>query len=105
MMTSSPGSSLAIIALYSICLAPAPAVTSSGAKSSPFSRANLSRMARFSRGEPSRLVYFVSPRQIAAIAASLMWSRVSKSGSPAPSVMTGHPSRFRAAARAVIARI
>jgi hypothetical protein len=42
---------------------------------------------------------------MAAFAACLTLSGVSKSGSPAPRMMTGRPSRFMAAARAPICRI
>ena len=41
--------------------------------------------------------YFVSPRRIASIAASLMLSGVSKSGSPAPSPITSRPACFQLA--------
>jgi hypothetical protein len=57
-----------------------------------FSRANLRTTASFSSAMPSIAVYLVSPRRIAAIAASLMWSGVSKSGSPAPSPITSRPA-------------
>ena len=43
---------------------------------------------------PSTAVYFVSPRLIASIAACLMLSGVSKSGSPAPRPMTSKPAAF-----------
>src|ERR1700694_3601569 len=55
-------------------------------------------MAAFSTGVPSTAVYFVSPRRMAAIAASLMLSGVSKSGSPAPRPMTSRPAAFRSRA-------
>ena len=48
-------------------------------------------------------VYFVSPRSIAAFAAALMWSGVSKSGSPAASEITSRPRAFRSRAFWVIA--
>ena len=54
---------------------------------------------------PSSAVYFVSPRSIAALAASFTLSGVSKSGSPAPRIMTGKPAFFIAPARAPICRI
>src|SRR3989344_8768809 len=54
---------------------------------------------------PSTSVYFVSPRRMAAMAASLTFSGVSKSGSPAPSPITSRPSRFSSRARAVPARV
>src|SRR5271154_6483851 len=52
---------------------------------------------------PSTAVYFVSPRRIAAMAASLMLSGVSKSGSPAPSPITSRPAAFRSRAFCVTA--
>ena len=39
-------------------------------------------------------VYFVCPSRMARIPASLIWSGVSKSGSPAPKPTTGIPSAF-----------
>ena len=54
---------------------------------------------------PSTAVYFVSPLLMAVMAACLMCSGVSKSGSPAPSPMTSLPSALRAAARAVMAKV
>ena len=47
---------------------------------------------------PSTGGYLVSPRLIAAIAASLMLSGVSKSGSPTDSEMTSRPVAFRSRA-------
>src|SRR5262245_13954274 len=54
---------------------------------------------------PSMFVYFVSPRFIAAIAASLMLSGVSKSGSPAASPMTSRPAAFSSRDLWVIASV
>jgi hypothetical protein len=51
-------------------------------------------IACFSASVPSTLVYLVSPERIAVIAASLMLSGVSKSGSPAPRPITSRPSAF-----------
>ena len=48
---------------------------------------------------------FVSPRSIAAWAAALMWSGVSKSGSPAPSPMTSRPAALSSAAFWVTAMV
>jgi len=76
------------------CLPPEETVTCSGPYFSPFSRLNLPQMAAFSASVPSTLVYFVSPRRMAAIAASLMFSGVSKSGSPAPRPMMSRPAAF-----------
>ncbi len=41
---------------------------------------------------PSTFVYFVLPSRIALIPASLMLSGVSKSGSPAPRLITSFPA-------------
>jgi len=56
------------------------------------SRLNLATMAALSSGMPSTSVYLVLPSLRALIAASLMFSGVSKSGSPAESEMTSRPS-------------
>ena len=48
-------------------------------------------IASFNSSIPSTAVYFVSPRLIASIAASLIWSGVSKSGSPAERLTTSSP--------------
>src|SRR5215470_1129755 len=47
---------------------------------------------------PSTFVYFVLPSLIALMAASLMLSGVSKSGSPAPRLITSLPAAFRSRA-------
>src|SRR6516165_7020528 len=47
---------------------------------------------------PATGVYLVSPRSIAAIAAFLMLSGVSKSGSPVESEMISRPAFFRSRA-------
>ena len=49
--------------------------------------------------------YLVSPRRMAAIAASLMLSGVSKSGSPAPSPITSRPASFSSRAFCVTAMV
>ncbi len=49
---------------------------------------------------PSIGVYFVAPSRIAAIAASLIASGVSKSGSPVARLMTSRPSALRRVASA-----
>src|SRR5690606_8653781 len=54
---------------------------------------------------PSTSVYWVSPRRTASMAASLMLSGVSKSGSPVPRLITSRPSRFSSRARALVARV
>ena len=54
---------------------------------------------------PSTSVYLVSPASSAFFAASLMWAGVSKSGSPAPKLMTSIPLAFSAFAFADTARV
>src|SRR4051812_7030005 len=55
---------------------------------------------------PSTAVYFaVLPSKIALIAACLMLSGVSKSGSPAPSPITSRPAAFKARALSVTAMV
>src|SRR5690606_28681914 len=51
-------------------------------------------MASRSSGMPATGVYFVSPRLIASMAACLILSGVSKSGSPAPRPITSLPLAF-----------
>ena len=51
-------------------------------------------MAAFSSGMPSTSVYLVLPSRSALMAASLMFSGVSKSGSPADSEMMSRPCAF-----------
>ena len=86
-----------------ICLPPVPTLISPGPNSSPFSRLNLAATAAFSSGVPSTAVYLVWPARIAAIAASLIESGVSKSGSPAPSPITSRPAALSSRARLVTA--
>ena len=66
---------------------------------------NFLQIAAFSSGMPSTIVYFVSPRSIARIAACLMLSGVSKSGSPADSAMMSRPLAFSYFARFEIAMV
>src|SRR5580704_17422222 len=54
---------------------------------------------------PSILVYLLSPRSIALMAAPLMLSGVSKSGSPAPNPMTLRPAALSARALSVTAMV
>src|SRR6478752_2468040 len=54
---------------------------------------------------PSGSVYLVLPALMAAMAASLMLSGVSKSGSPADRAMMSRPAAFRARASALIAMV
>src|SRR5262245_50595255 len=73
--------------------------------SSPFSRLNLAQIACFSSGIPSTSVYLVLPSIMALMAACLMLSGVSKSGSPAPRPMTFSPAAASSRAFAVTARV
>src|ERR1043166_9116956 len=59
-----------------------------------FSAAGLSAVAWRNSGIPELGVYLVNPACNAAIAAALMCSGVSKSGSPAPKPQTSIPSDF-----------
>src|SRR6266567_2258986 len=68
-------------------------------------RANLSAIACRSSGMPALGVYFVKPASNASIAALLMCSGVSKSGSPAPKPQTSMPSAFIAFALLSIERV
>src|SRR3954467_5151608 len=54
---------------------------------------------------PSTSVYLVAPASSAFLAASLMCTGVSKSGSPAPKLTTSIPSAFSLAALADTARV
>src|ERR1700739_1482572 len=60
----------------------------------PLSCSSLSAIACRNSGMPELGVYFVKPDSSAAIAAALMCSGVSKSGSPAPKLQTSSPSDF-----------
>ena len=63
-----------------------------------FSFLNFSTIAFFKACVPSTAVYFVSPSFIALIAACLILSGVSKSGSPAPKPITSFPAAFNSLA-------
>ena len=60
-------------------------------------------MARRNGIVPATSVYFVSPARMAAIAASLTFSGVSKSGSPALKLITSRPDALSARALLLIA--
>src|SRR5215471_10599043 len=60
-------------------------------------------MALRNSGMPSTAVYLVSPRSMAAMAAFLMLSGVSKSGSPTPRLITSRPAAIRSRAFCVAA--
>ncbi len=65
----------------------------------------MAQIAAFSSGMPSGSVYLVLPSRIALMAASLMLSGVSKSGSPAESAMTLRPAACSARALALTAMV
>src|SRR5580700_10229154 len=71
----------------------------------PLSARNLSAIAWRSSGMPELGVYLVNPASRDAIAAALMCSGVSKSGSPAPKPQTSIPSDFIALALLSIERV
>ncbi len=73
--------------------------------SRPLSRLSLAMMASLSSGEPGTGVYFVYPSSSAFFATALMWSGVSKSGSPAPKPTTSIPCAFICFALFVIASV
>ncbi|MNT42530.1 hypothetical protein D3C72_1789540 [compost metagenome] len=60
-------------------------------KARPLSRRNLSRMASFSSGVPPTSVYLVRDCAIARTTASVTFSGVSKSGSPAVRATMSRP--------------
>ncbi len=62
-------------------------------------------IASLSSGDPGTGVYFVYPSSRAFFAAALMWSGVSKSGSPAPKPTTSIPCAFICFALLVIASV
>ncbi len=66
---------------------------------------NLLMMAFLSSGMPATSVYLVKPLFNASMAASLMCSGVSKSGSPALKLMMSSPAARNWAARAETARV
>src|ERR1700733_789373 len=94
MITSSPGFSVASMALKMICLPPDVTTVCDGLYSSPWSRFLVAQIAWRSAGVPGTAVYLVSLAWIALIAASLMWSGVGKSGSPAARPITSLPAAF-----------
>src|SRR5471030_2425586 len=94
MMTSSPGFRVASMALKMICLPPEVTTVCDGLYSRPWSRFILATIAWRSAGVPATAVYLVSLLRIAAIAASLMWSGVGMSGSPAARPITSLPAAF-----------
>src|SRR2546426_11258733 len=103
--TSSLGLSIATARLNSVCLAPHETRTSAGSYARPLSRLNLAHTAARSSGTPPTSVYLVWPCRITWIAASLIRSGVSKSGSPAPNVITSTPRRRSSRAFACTASV
>ena len=94
---------VATMALKITCFPPVETITSSAAYSIPLSRLNFSPIAIRNASVPATSVYFVSPARIAAIAASLIFSGVSKSGSPALRLIIFRPAAFSARALVVMA--
>src|SRR3989454_3352121 len=103
--TSSAGLSIATARLNSVCLAPHETRTSAGSYARPLSRLNLAHTAARSSGTPPTSVYFVWPCRNPWIAASLIRSGVSKSGSPAPNEITSMPCRLSSFAFACTASV
>ncbi len=95
MMTSSPGLQTAAMALKQDCLAPLLTMIWLGLYSSLLSARNFSEMAWRSSGMPELGVYFVNPLWRASMAAALICSGVSMSGSPAPKPQTSNAFRFQ----------
>ncbi len=71
----------------------------------PLSRWNFATTAWRKARVPATSVYFVSPASMAAMAACLMWSGVSKSGSPADRPMISRPAAFKALALVVMTMV
>src|SRR5580700_3249851 len=84
------------MALKHDCLAPFETMTWLGLYSTWLSAANFSAMAWRNSGMPELGVYLVRPLFSASMAAALMCSGVSKSGSPAAKPQTSMPSAFMA---------
>ena len=104
-ITLKPGQTVSVpqyLANKMECLAPQETITDDGLYSSPLSAFNFLAMASLSSRIPEVGVYLVKPDWIAAIAAFLMGSGVSKSGSPTPKAITSFPSLIMRLALAVI---
>ena len=96
---------MACMALNSDCLAPALTMISPGSIDNPCALPSHFATAARKAGVPSTRVYFVAPASSARLAASLMWAGVSKSGSPAPKLITSRPFARKAAALAETASV
>src|SRR3989338_7629407 len=94
MSTSSPAPQSTWIRLYKECLAPQEITTFSGPYFNPWSSANLRQTASLSSGIPDVGVYLVKPAGSDLTASSFTAWWVSKSGSPAPKLITGRPLAF-----------
>src|SRR5438477_7962159 len=105
MMTSSPGWHVANTELKHECFAPLLTMICVARYVRPLSAANFSAIAWRNSGMPELGVYLVNPFCNAEIAAALMCSGVSKSGSPAPKPQTSMPSDFMALALLSIERV
>ena len=93
------------MALKQDCLAPVETMTWLGLYSMWLSAENFSATAWRSSGRPELGVYLVNPLVKASMAAALMWSGVSKSGSPAAKPQTLIPSAFMALALESMERV
>ena len=105
MMTSSPGFSVHQEGVVEDLLAAGGDDRVGRLVVEPVLALELGAIASRSGGMPSTGGYLVSPRWIASIAASLMLSGVSKSGSPTESEMTSRPLAFRSRAFCVTAMV
>ena len=94
-----------MIALKQDCLAPLETMIWLDLYSSLLSARSLSAIAWRSSGIPELGVYLVKPPSSEAIAAALMCSGVSKSGSPAPKPQMSMPSAFIALALLSMERV
>lgn len=104
-MTSSPGFITASNALRNVCLPPVDTTICSGAYVTPESFAIFAHIAFLSSIVPGTGVYLVMPLSSAYFAASMIYSGVLKSGSPAPNDTTSIPCAFIALDFAVIASV
>src|SRR5690348_8311453 len=91
--------------LYRLCFAPVETRIWSGSSATWCTADSSAAIALRSGRMPPTSVYLPTPLSSAARAASLMWSGVSKSGSPAPKLITSSPSALSLAAFAVTASV
>ena len=91
--------------LYNVCFAPVETIIFSRWYWRLLSLLNLLIMASFSSGVPSTCVYLVWPLLMASMAAFLICSGVSKSGSPALKLITSIPLALNSIALAEIVNV